>query len=101
MTQTNGISNANILNTALGATQRADTARTAVIRAAASETAAVQNGSSTTRFSDLGSVLAAAAPDTSDVRADKVAALKSAIESGSYKVSASAVADKLISELLG
>ena len=37
----------------------------------------------------------------SDVRADKVAALQAAIAGGTYKVSASDVADKLLGSLLG
>ena len=37
----------------------------------------------------------------SDVRMDKVAALQQAIASGSYSVSSSDVADKMISSLLG
>ncbi len=41
-----------------------------------------------------------AALTTSDVRADKVASLQQAIASGSYNVSSSAIADKLLTSLL-
>ena len=50
--------------------------------------------------SSAGSAVAQAASG-SDVRADKVAALQAAIANGTYNVPASAVADKLISSLLG
>jgi len=43
---------------------------------------------------------AAAASGSSDVRTDKVAAVQQALASGSYAVSASDVADKLIDHLL-
>lgn len=99
MTQTTGIGNAHIPDTALGAVERTAVRSTAA-RTASKDDAAFPNGSGTTKFSGLGSILAAVDPDTTDVRADKVAALKSAIESGSYNVPASAIADKLISGLL-
>jgi negative regulator of flagellin synthesis FlgM len=51
------------------------------------------------RLSGAGSVLAAASTGE-DVRTDKVAALKAAIDAGSYQVSASDVADKLIHTML-
>ena len=47
------------------------------------------------------STAAAQASAGSDVRADKVAALKLAIAAGSYNVPAGAVAEKLINHLLG
>ena len=50
-------------------------------------------------LSGAGSVLAAASTGD-DVRTDKVAALKAAIHAGSYQVSASDVADKLIHSML-
>ena len=43
---------------------------------------------------------AAASSGVSDVRADKVAAIQQALASGSYAISASDVADKLIDQLL-
>ncbi len=44
--------------------------------------------------------LAAQATDTSDVRLTKVAELKAAIAGGTYNVSASAVADKMVEGML-
>lgn len=46
------------------------------------------------------STLLAQALTTSDVRADKVASLQQAINSGSYNVSSSDVADKLLKSLM-
>jgi negative regulator of flagellin synthesis FlgM len=43
---------------------------------------------------------ALASPDADDVRADKVAALQHTISAGTYNVSSSDVADKLIQSLL-
>ena len=53
-----------------------------------------------TQLSAAGAVLAKATAG-SDVRTEKVAALQAAIASGTYHVSASDVADKLIGSLLG
>ena len=52
-------------------------------------------------LSETGSHLATAAASTGDVRSDKVAALKAAIDNGSYNVPAADVADKLIGAMLG
>jgi flagellar biosynthesis anti-sigma factor FlgM len=52
-------------------------------------------------LSEIGSQLATVASPASDVRADKVAALKSAIDAGSYHVASADVADKLIGSMLG
>jgi flagellar biosynthesis anti-sigma factor FlgM len=52
-------------------------------------------------LSQVGSQLATSAATASDVRTDKVAALKAAIDSGSYNVPAADVADKLIGNMLG
>lgn len=51
-------------------------------------------------LSTAASMAAAAAPD-SDVRMDKVAAIQQALASGSYNVPASAVAGKMIDQMLG
>lgn len=100
MTHMNSISGANILNTALGGTQRANTTRETAAGTPAVAQPAVQAGTST-NLSSLGSILATGGTDVSDVRTDKVAALKTAIENGTYHVPAAQVADKLISSLLG
>ena len=57
-------------------------------------------GGDQTSLSSTASVLATALSG-SDVRLDKVAALQQAISSGTYNVSASDVADKMIQSLLG
>ncbi len=101
MTQTGAISNANVLNTALDATTRADQVRTTATHAGGKQAPIVLSNDSSANLSTTGSVLANVSADHSDVRADKVAALKSAIESGSYNVPAVAVADKLLSGMLG
>jgi negative regulator of flagellin synthesis FlgM len=51
-------------------------------------------------LSTAASMAAAAAPD-SDVRMDKVAEIQQALASGSYNVPASAVAGKMIDQMLG
>jgi negative regulator of flagellin synthesis FlgM len=51
-------------------------------------------------LSGAGSLLAAAAANTDDVRTEKVEALKAAINNGTYNVPASDVADKLIRNML-
>jgi negative regulator of flagellin synthesis FlgM len=52
-------------------------------------------------LSGAGSLLAAAAANTDDVRTDKVEALKAAINNGTYNIPAADVADKLIRNMLG
>jgi negative regulator of flagellin synthesis FlgM len=59
----------------------------------------VQHGDLTDLSSTGG--LVAQALSGSDVRADKVAALQQAIGDGSYSVSSSDVADKIVQSLLG
>ena len=49
-------------------------------------------------LSGLGSLLAASS--TEDIRADRVAALKAALNDGTYSVSAPDVADKILREML-
>lgn len=57
-------------------------------------------GTDQATLSTAASMAAAAAPD-SDVRMDKVAAIQQALASGSYNVPASAVAGKMIDQMLG
>ncbi len=51
-------------------------------------------------LTSAGSVAAQSAPD-SDVRMDKVTAVQQALAAGTYNVPASAVADKMIDQMLG
>jgi len=63
--------------------------------------AAVPNGGKTDQ-ADLSSTgLAAAKTDASDVRMEKVQSVRSAIDAGTYQVSAGEVADKVMQSLLG
>jgi negative regulator of flagellin synthesis FlgM len=72
---------------------------------AAAQTAAGGSGTNSGSAKDVASLstagaLLAQALSGSDVRADKVAALQSSIAAGTYNVSSSDVADKLIGSLL-
>ena len=51
-------------------------------------------------FSSAGSEVSQTASDT-DVRMDKVASIQAALEAGTYNVSASAVATKVVDSMLG
>ncbi len=99
MTKTGGVS-AQVPNTNVSATDRASQAKSTAREIAVLDAAKTSKAATTAHLSGTGSLLAASATDTNDVRTDKVAALKSAIDGGTYKVPASAVADKIISSLL-
>jgi flagellar biosynthesis anti-sigma factor FlgM len=99
MSHSHGITNNQTLHAALTATDRTAALKSSTTSSSAVATSIVQSSASTTNLSGAGTLLATA--DTDDVRADKVAALKSAIDSGTYNVPVSAVADKLIDHLLG
>lgn len=58
------------------------------------------SGTDQATLSTAASVAAQAAPD-SDVRMDKVAEVQQALAAGTYNVPASAVADRMISQMLG
>lgn len=64
------------------------------------DTAATQVGTSDRASFSAAGELAAQGTDNSDVRLTKVAELRQAIASGTYNVSASAVADKMVESLL-
>ena len=100
MSKTSGV-NTQVLNTNVVATDRASQTKNVAKQAPVADVAKTAKASITSAFSGIGSKLAASAAGTDDVRTDKVAALKSAIDSGTYHVPASAVADKIISSLLG
>ena len=95
MSHTHGVSNAHLPQSTLSAADRIAAPKPP----AATEALGTQGHASTTNLSGAGTLLAAASSD--DVRTDKVAALKSAIDSGTYSVPAGDVADKLIAHLLG
>lgn len=61
----------------------------------------VSNGSVDHASLSAAGGLAAGSTDMSDVRTAKVAELQQAIASGTYNVSASAVADKMVEGMLG
>ncbi|MEO6802001.1 MAG: flagellar biosynthesis anti-sigma factor FlgM [Granulicella sp.] len=96
---TNGIGN--LLQTSLQQTSATQKSATEASSAhAPRNAAAVSAGSDQTSLSSASTLLAQALT-TSDVRMDKVASLQQAINSGSYHVSSSDVADKLLNSLLG
>lgn len=98
MTQTNGIGN-NQLSSRL--IDRAD--RTQIekqTKASSADTTGSVASQDVARLSGAGSVLATAAANTDDVRAERVAALKAAVDAGTYNVSSTAVADKLLDSML-
>ncbi len=97
MSHTNGIGSSPLLTTLLGQTDRINGAATG--RSTATKGASVA-GADSAQLSSTGSVLAQAATSVSDVRTEKVASIKAAIDAGTYNVPAGAVADKLIESLI-
>jgi len=103
-----GMDGINSLQKMLGALQVNDSASvngTAAATKATSQTAAAfisstSKGVDSANLSASGA-LASQATDTSDVRLTKVAELKAAINSGTYSVSASDLADKMVENMLG
>ncbi len=100
MTALDGISS---LKTTLGSlsVNEAAPASAATQTRAGAQTSATQATSSDRTSLSLAGGLAAQATDNSDVRLTKVAELRQAISSGTYNVPASAVADKMVENLLG
>ncbi len=99
MSYTDGISNTQLLLTTLDSTERTSEAKTHTANSASADGASIADSATSTHLSGAGTLLATAGAD--GVRTEKVAALKSAIDSGTYNVPGSAVADKLITHLLG
>jgi|GEM_PF-1976027 len=103
MSYQNGINNLQQLFTQLNTpstTQTGQVSGGAVTSGSKATTdALLSTTSDQTSFSTLGG-LAAQASQGDDVRLDKVAALQSAINSGTYNVSSSNVADSIINSLL-
>ncbi|HEY5056784.1 MAG TPA: flagellar biosynthesis anti-sigma factor FlgM [Acidobacteriaceae bacterium] len=104
MSYTNGIGNTqNPFATETAATSgTAQTERTASVSLSNSAAPGTSpaNAADHTKLSGFGGALAQVL-STSDVRMDKVTALQQAIAAGTYNVSASDVADKMIRSLLG
>lgn len=98
MSNTHGITNTQLLAITLNPAERTSAAKNANAAAVAADISAGQRTAGTANLSGAGTLLATT--NTDDVRADKIAALKSAIDSGNYNVPAGAVADKLIAHLL-
>jgi negative regulator of flagellin synthesis FlgM len=90
----------NSLHKMLGALQTNDSAGVnKAAKAGTTDLTAAGSSADSAKLSAAGG-MASQATDTSDVRMDKVAALQQAIASGSYRVSASDVADKMVESLL-
>ena len=106
MSYTNGIGNSqnpfaaetSASNATSGPAQTERTASVSLSNPAASG-APVSNAVDQAKLSGFGAALAQALTQ-SDVRMDKVTALQQSIANGTYNVSASGVADKIISSLL-
>jgi negative regulator of flagellin synthesis FlgM len=106
LSYTNGIGNSNNpfaaeTSAANSTSAAAQTERTAPVSLSNSSTpgAPASAALDQTKLSGFGGALAQALTQ-SDVRMDRVAALQQAIANGTYNVSASDVADKIISSLL-
>ena len=97
MTNMNGIGSGYIQGG--NAIDKAATAKTAQPKLSENATnpMASQDGAS---LSGTGSLMAAAAANTDDVRADKVESLRAAINNGTYNVPAGDVADKILKNML-
>jgi negative regulator of flagellin synthesis FlgM len=97
MSSTNGIGSLRTVVNSIVTGETKSTQTQSNSTAARTNTAATSTDQA--NFSPTGSLIAQAL-SSDDVRADKVAALREAIASGSYKVSSFDVADKLIQSLL-
>jgi len=105
MNVSNGIGSAPLLNEANTASATTAASKNgAVTNESSSVSAAAKSGA--TQASDQASIsttsgLFSSALNASDVRTEKIAPIKAAIDAGTYNVSASDVADKLIDSLQG
>ena len=99
MTQMNGIGSSAVTNGLVDRAERASQAEKHSKTASADATKA-QTSQDVASFSGAGSVLAVASASADDVRANRVASLKAAVDSGNYHVSAGDVADKLLNSML-
>lgn len=99
MAQMNGIGSNALTNGLVDRAERASQADKQS-KSISVDAAKAQSSQDVASLSGAGSVLAVASAGTDDVRTDRVASLKAAVESGNYHVSADAVADKLLSSML-
>lgn len=99
MAQMNGIGSNALTNGLVDRTERSSQAGRQA-RSTSVDAEKVQASQDIASLSGAGSVLAEASASGDDVRADRVASLKAAIESGTYHVSAGSVADKLLNTML-
>ncbi len=82
--------------------QQASNPTPATTNAASSQSQAIVPNGGKTDQADLSSTgLAAAQSPSSDVRMEKVQSVRSAMDAGTYQVSAGEVADKMMQSLLG
>ncbi len=101
MTKITGSDNTLLQTDRLATERSAEADRAGKAADRAGKTAAAASSTATASLSGTGSVLAQAVGSTDDVRTEKIAALKAAIDSGSYNVPAEKVADKLMDGMLG
>ena len=105
MTGMDGINSLQKMLGALQVNESKNVGGTAAAKSGSSEsmsvTSTVSTGSVDHASLSAAGGLAAGATDLSDVRTTKVAELRQAIASGTYNVSASAVADKMVEGMLG
>lgn len=98
MTHLNGIGNNSVSSSHLDRADRVQTDQPS--KTSAAPASVVSDGKDTATLSGASNVLAQAAATTDDVRTEKVAALKAAVDAGTYSVPSTAVADKLLNSLL-
>jgi flagellar biosynthesis anti-sigma factor FlgM len=87
-------------NTNSAAATQAPAQTSAVVTATTAAAAAVKASASLDHASFSAAGLASQSNDVTDVRSTKVAELRQAISNGNYNVPASAVADKIVDNLL-
>ncbi len=97
MKQIKEIGSSAVMDAPLARTRRNGSALTSKTHFVVTKTTATVDS---TQFSTV-SVLVQKSAGAEDVRYEKVASIKAAIDTGSYKVSASAVADALMGSMLG
>ena len=103
MTGMDGINSLQKMLGALQVNESKNVAGTAAAKAGSSSSVASTASTGSVDHASLSAAggLAAGSTDMSDVRTTKVAELRQAIASGTYNVSSSAVADKMVEGMLG